>query len=268
MKDLNLPKIELKADLTKTVENSYEDTFKNPLKTSSDIVSTVLDFFHNTVLYPLQKYNLYAKDKLQNYASELENRAQSIPKKNLVNPRVNILGPAIEGLKYNLDEEYIKEMFTNILISDMNTEKQSKVLPSYIEIVKQLSRDDALILKFFKENLPLNAPIVNAPILKLKYENVKDHGFYYFHNNLALIYNSSDFFTLPAITIDNLLRLKIITIDFSKQLSTSKYEQVFQKIKASQNIQKDLENILKFTYFAGVLEITDFGKNFIDICLS
>ena len=139
----NLPKIEIKADLTKVTENAYNDTLKEPLKSSSKITSTVLNFFYNTVLYPMQKYNLYAEDKLKKYAEDLQNRAKKIPEKNLVNPRVNILGPTVEGLKYNLDEEYIKEMFTNILLSDMDNRKQSKVLPSYIEIIKQLSKEDA-----------------------------------------------------------------------------------------------------------------------------
>lgn len=56
-----------------------------------------------------------------------------------VESSINIVGTTIESLKYNLDEEHIKDMFTNILISDMTKDKKEKVLPAYIEIVKQLS---------------------------------------------------------------------------------------------------------------------------------
>lgn len=49
---------------------------------------------------------------------------------------MNIMGPAVDILKYNLDEQHIKDIFVNIMSSEMNGEKQTKVLPSYIDIVR------------------------------------------------------------------------------------------------------------------------------------
>ena len=132
--------IEAKIDLTNVVNEVYNDTFHKILDSSSSTIASVIDFFYNTALYPVQKYNLYAKNKLSNYAIELEERAKEVSAENLVPPKINILGPTIENLKYNLDTDYLKEMFTNILISDMDKTKQDRVLPSYIEIVKQFSK--------------------------------------------------------------------------------------------------------------------------------
>lgn len=257
----NSSKIEVKADLTKTLEKAYDDALKQPLKSSSNVLSTVFDFFHNTVLYPMQKYNLYAENKLNNYACELQERAQSIPEENLVSPRVNILGPTVEGLKYNLDEDYIKEMFTNILISDMDSRKQSKVLPSYVEIVKQLNKNDAEMLKFFKEK-----NIKEDPIVKLKY-NFVNGGFIYASNNIGLIYNNEDII-LDAIVLDNLVRLRLIELNFNEYRNNILiYEKAFEKIQQRDEFKNLGPNIKDLGFSKGLIKLTDFGQNFIDICL-
>ena len=253
--------IDVKLDLTDVANKIYDDVAHKPLKCVGDAVGTVVDFFNNTVLYPMQKYNLYAKNKLEEYANELKDKAKEIPLENLVYPRVNILGPTIEALKYNLNEEYIKELFTNILVSDMDDRKQSKVLPAYIELVKQLSQNDAKMLKYFNEN-----NIKNGPIFKIKYLN-EDGGFIYPNNNIILI-NKDNNDVLESIIIDNLSRLKLIEISFSEYRNDSTiYDKAFKEISFFKDINLLPPNI-ELGYSKGLLKITSFGQNFIDVCLS
>lgn len=266
----NLPQVEIKADLTNVTEKIYSNTLEEPLKSTSNITSTVLDFFYNTVMYPMQKYNLYAKNKLKNYAEDLQNKAKEIPEKNLVNPRVNILGPAMEGLKYNLDEKYIKEMFTNILLSDMDNRKQNKVLPSYIEIIKQLSKEDAeflVLLKNFDENLC-------SISLKVKEQN--SEGYFpldkyiiygYNHNSIS---NSTTFniSKLNQLVIDNLIMHRLIEqkydVYYTSATSNEQYTTLFNQVKNKYKLPSNQS----LNYDKGLVRLTDFGKNFIDICLS
>lgn len=259
----NEQKNSITVDLTKVAENAYDDTLKKPLQNTSGIVSTVIDFFHNTVLYPMQQYNLYAKNKLEKYAEDLRKKVEDIPSENLVSPRVNILGPTIDGLKYNLDEEYIKDMFTNILTSEMDSRKQSKVLPSYIEIVKQLSKVDAEMLQFFSQN-----HLKDEPILKLKFK-YKNGGFNYISDDIFLIFNNS-YKVLNAIPINNLERLKIIEPTFMEyRHNNDLYNEIFQQISATSTIPLQAFPLFdKLDYAKGLLHITSFGQNFIDICLS
>ena len=264
----NLPKVEIKTDLTKTIEKTYDDTLKEPLKSSSMIVSTVLDFVRNTVMYPMQKYNLYAENKLKAYADKLENRIHTIPVENLISPRVNILGPTIDGLKYNLDEEYIKEMFENLLISDMDNRKQSKVLPAYIEIIKQLSKEDAEFLKLlFRNNGSLCA-------VQMRLKDTNTDGYACICDYVIYDYNSqgpiSAYSTLQLnpLIIDNLQMHRLIELDYSLYYShpskTEQYDILTNNIKGNYNL-KDNQT---FEYKNGILRTTEFGRNFIDICLS
>lgn len=265
MNDNNLPKVDINVDFTKTVEDAYTDGISKPLKSSSKAFTTLMDFFHNTVLYPMQKYNLYANNKLENYAIELQNKVKTIPAENLVSPRVNILGPTIDGLKYNLDEEYIKEMFTNILMSDMDDRTQNKVLPSYIEIVKQLSKDDAK----FITNLKSNNLIDELPIIKLKLVSNEDSSFNYISPSFICL-SDGNYLEIPQIVLDNLTRLQILEVD---------YETFFQNATSYNKSFENLKKISKFIQYSnkpnkhiepkkGLLLFTSFGKNFIDVSLS
>lgn len=252
----------LQMDLTEVANKTYDDLASKPLKSTGNTATTVVDFFHNFILYPMQKYNIYAEYKLQNYRNELIDKANKIPTKNLTLPRVNIFGPTLDGLKYNLDEEYIKDMFTNILLSDMDSTKQSKVLPSYVEIVRQLSKDDAELLQFIKEN-----HIHTSPILKLKY-NFNEGGYVYVSDRVGLIFHN-DTIVLDPIIIDNLCRLQLINLDFKETLkNTSIYDNEFEKIKKLDEFKVLPNKVKELDYSKGLLKLTSFGKNFIDICLS
>ena len=266
----NLPKVEIKADLTNVTEKIYTNTLEEPLKSTSNITTTVLDFFYNTVMYPMQKYNLYAKNKLENYAKDLQNKAKEIPEKNLVNPRVNILGPAMEGLKYNLDEKYIKDMFTNILLSDMDNRKQCKVLPSYIEIIKQLSKEDAeflILLKRFDGNLCSIAINVQEQNSEGYFSLDKYIIYGYNHKSIS---NTTTFniSKLNQLTIDNLIMHRLLEQDYdtyyTSPTANEQYTTLFDQVKGKYKLSSNQSLI----YDKGLICLTDFGKNFIDICLS
>ena len=267
---MNEPIIEIKADLTKVAEDTYTDGIKTPLKSASKIPTTVLDFFYNFVMYPMQKYNLYAENKLKRYAEDLQEKAQKIPEINLVNPRVNILGPTMEGLKYNLDEEHIKEMFTNILLSDMDNRKQNRVLPSYIEIVKQLSKEDAEFL--------INLKKFNGRFCSISLELEEQNTEGSIPLNQYIIYNykynefsktaSFGMSKLDSLVTDTLKMHRLIEQNYEEyytsSLANKEYNSLFDCVKSNYKLQEGQ----KLTYSKGIVRLTSFGKNFIDICLS
>lgn len=189
---------------------------------------------------------------------------KNIPPKYQTEPSSYIALKGVNELAYYLDEEYLKEMFQNLLVSDMDSRKQSHIEPAYIEIVKQLSKSDARLLKFIKENKLFH----NEPIIKLLQINHSDGGHTYPSNDIWLIANCTPQL-IPAIVIDNLLRLKIIEIDFTVfRTDQHIYDGAFQKIKNATPLGAVPDVVKNLNFSKGVLKVTDFGKNFIDICLS
>ena len=145
----------------------------------------------------------------------------------------------------------------------MDNRKQDKVFPAYIEIVKQLNQKDAETLQLIKADVSQS-----APILKLKYI-FNGGGYSYVSNNIILLYNENKNIVLNALVLDNLCRLKLIELDFDERLSDETiYQKAFESIKCSNSFKTLPHDAKELGYSQGLLKVTSFGQNFIDICLS
>lgn len=248
------------------VNKVYDDGLSKPTKALGNGLSMCLGFLGSMVSPMMYEYIQNAEYKKKEVDRKLAAKYNLIPEDKRVEPRMNIMGPAVDVLKYNLDEEYIKEIFVNIMCSEMNTEKQDKVLPSYIDIVRQLSKNDAQMLKsifeLFKKNgkQQLVLDIVRAR------PNNSEYG--YFDLDKYVIdyderYGTLHTIKLDPVVIDNLSRLEIIKIDEVKYITDKDdYEIGFNYIK---NIYSNFEDFKVF-YEKGILELTNYGINFLSVC--
>jgi hypothetical protein len=259
-----LPKLELKMDLSDAGNEITKNALSAPAKSTGGIISTTLDFIHNTVFLPMQQYNLYAKAKLDDFELELNNRTSQIPQEKLVESSVNILGPTVEGLKYNLDEEHIKNMFMNILLADMNTDTKNKVLPAYVEIVKQLSPLDAVV---FKKINDLKKTIMCARITF----NILNSTKYYPNATPDLfvieLCDLADPFEISS-SLQNLERLKLISI-FENGVKGENYD-IFKEnkyvITQFEHMQK-IHTEIEMKIVEKAILTNNFGRTFAQICL-
>jgi hypothetical protein len=194
--------------------------------------------------------NTFITEKqFDNFQKELEAKTNAILSQNLVPPSNNIWGATVEALKWNLDEQqkHIRNMFIKILTADIDKTKKSKVLPAYIEIVKQLSKDDAEFLKNVK--FPVDIFEINHTI----------------NRKFRVMSIENDYEKLDDIIIDNLERLKIIAVEnlYARLGDNSK---ILDEILAKFCIKKLTHNE-SCTWKRGNINLTTFGKNFVDICL-
>lgn len=148
--DMHLSPIEAKADLTETINNTYKDAIQPVAQKVGKGLVFCFEFLASTIKPYMYEKIEEAKYKCKEIDKKLEEKYNKTPVENRTMPRTCIIGPALDVLKYNLDEEHIKEIFINILTNEMDTRNQSKVLPAYINIVNQLSKLDAEFLKIFK----------------------------------------------------------------------------------------------------------------------
>lgn len=81
--------------------------------------------------------------------STLKKIAQISPEK-IQEPKLYILGPALEASRYFIEEEVLREMFANLIASSMDKDMDNIIHPSYVEVIKQLSPQDAIFIHEFK----------------------------------------------------------------------------------------------------------------------
>lgn len=98
------------------------------------------------------KHNLNVED----FKSKLINNVSSIPKENIQDPKISIIGPALEASKYYFDEKEIRDMFANLIASSMDSTYNGLVQHSFTEIIKQLSPHDAKLFNSLEEKFIIN----------------------------------------------------------------------------------------------------------------
>jgi hypothetical protein len=123
------------------VEAIYRDGVAPSIVQTGSILSDLLKTVH-LALAPFQLLGAY-QDRLRNF---IDNSVRRVPEEKRVPPAVQILGPIIEGIRYEPEGTPIDQMFSNLLSCSMNQDHVQEAHPSYPIIIKQLSADEAKIL--------------------------------------------------------------------------------------------------------------------------
>src|SRR6266446_4863463 len=77
-------------------------------------------------------------------------RLKDVPPDQIVEPDARIAVPATQALIYSMNDELIREMFASLLAADMNAATKEKVHPAFVEMIRQMTRPDAEVLKVIK----------------------------------------------------------------------------------------------------------------------
>lgn len=88
----------------------------------------------------MDKARAYFSGKFQ---EEIAAKAETIPPEHIVEPKVSIAGPTLQGLAFTHEEPSLKEMYLNLLATAMDGRAASLAHPAFIEIIKQLDSKDA-----------------------------------------------------------------------------------------------------------------------------
>lgn len=269
--------IDIKADITDSVNkvtDSTLDVVKPPAKKSSDIITGLLGFVSETIdtgLYIYKENLRYHKEKCN---AKIKSKIEAIPKDKLTTPDIGIIGETMENLKYNLDKDYLVELYSNIIARNVDERTKDKVHPSFISIIKDLSYNDIKFLEAlykYQNNDHSFIPIISLTIESNNEKMDKDFkGKRYF----ILLENYTYKIDELGVIIENLQKLNLISIDFMQFL---KDEQVYENLKNQANIlYKPTFKGLEISYNCectvgirakGILSLTNLGQNLLDICL-
>ena len=212
----------------------------------------------NNCLLPLAAIN-YAFDKARLYfdsdfKEELGEKLSDIPQENVTEPAASIAGPAIQSLAFAHEEKELKELYLNLLASAMNSEKNNSVHPSFVEIIRQMSPFEALILKHLKNNCESENVLFRQKV----------HGY--------VPYCDTDFISDQwsrmcdsinqecnfdhQVYYQNLIRLQILTEEIDAESNYTPEGQDTHWYEARVE-----------TYIETSVYFSDFGKQFLDICV-
>lgn len=273
MENENIVKEAALSVAKETAKEVYEDTVQPTAKNVGGFFGTLSGFFNHVVMYSLKKLNIKYEQKAIAFEKEMEKKYCSIPEEDRVEPQLHIVGPTMESLKYNIMDDDLAELFSNLLVSDMDMRTQNLCTPAFVKVIEQLSPADARVFKaVFNECAKAETiPICKVDLCKIDDEKRKIRKKYL---PLYLVGIEVDGLNPNDVSksLQNLERLGLLTIDF---LKWSGNDEVYNKLIDNSYIEslKAWANQATGDYFVakvedkGLLELNDFARDFARVCL-
>jgi len=131
---------------TQTAKDLYKDAIQ-PLAVQVGEIAGTLGRGANALLLPVEAL-IYGADKLKTkFLPDLNKKLELVPDQHLISPTIIIAGPLLESLRFTVDEPELRRMYVNLLASAMDNRVSNTVHPAFVEVVRQLTPDEALILR-------------------------------------------------------------------------------------------------------------------------
>lgn len=179
----------------------------------------------------------------------------------IVIPEAYVAVPTIQALSYSMDKEDLRNLYANLLASSMNKNKKDAVHPSFVEIIKQLTPDEAKLINEI-------ANIGSFPIISIRRFEKDSKGGFDILENYAKFGEKVclEFPDRIEEYLENLDRLKIINIPEDSYLTAPN---IYHELENDEEIIKLMQTELdKFNYKIKkkLGKITNFGLSFIISC--
>lgn len=129
-----------------TVKKIYEDAASQSVQETSKAFT---DFLKAARLFtaPIQLLAAY-QDRLSKFFDKVR---RTVKEENQIEAPPSISGPIIERLKYLEDENYLTDLYLNLLSRAIDKERVQEAHPAFYHIIDQLSADEAMILYLIRQ---------------------------------------------------------------------------------------------------------------------
>ena len=248
--------------LTKAVP-IYQDAVQPLAKETGKALGTIGKAV-NVALAPISLV-VWGYDQISGFLeNKVAEKLEKTPEDRITTPPPNVAGPAIEALKFTGHDETLQDMFANLIANSIDSKTALEAHPSFVDIIKNLSPDEGLILKLF-------ASAQNYPLIDIKLSNIKDRGFQIIHRNVSLIGKQSNCKHPQLVSnyLDNLCRLGILEIPSGQRLNDpTMYEPLTNEASVLQ-LKKQFEGneVHRIDIQQKMIQVTGIGRQFITACV-
>lgn len=225
----------------------------------------------NVALAPLSVM-VWGYEKIQEqFLPKVAEKLKDTKPEDIITPKPNLAVPAIEALRYTAHDESLSDLFAGLLASAMDKNKADKAHPSFVEIIKQLTSDEAIIIDKFGK---YNSLFLVDLIISTQTDNSMIFSSRVLFSNFTAL-NFDDDLMLKDFSpsyINNLCRLGLTEVPESLSITGSddQYE-LLENHPIMEVKKKEGMHLLKekssFKYLRKGVRLTDFGRQFISACI-
>jgi hypothetical protein len=139
---------------SKVAEKAYDDFLSKPAKQAGEFAEDLVKAIR-LLSFPVQ-YAAAVQDK---YKRMLASAFDAVPQERRIDLQpqtissiLQIAGPIYERIKYMDENSILYELFEELLARSIDNKRNPEAQPSFIYIISQLSRDEAVILLELRNN--------------------------------------------------------------------------------------------------------------------
>lgn len=261
--------------IPKAVDAAIQGVTEPPAKEIGKTFEDLIYLATGPLQFAADKRRAGYEVRLEEFKKGLTQKVQDIPPENLVEPKLQVIGPALEDAKYCLESESIRDMFENLLAKAADSRYQSQVHPSFSQIIKQMSPLDAENLKYIKPN-------TNVPVAEYILTSETPGRFTVIQTNVFLANpDAANDISQQALSLAALQQLGLISIRYDEWITDNSQYNDFRNTPFYLQCKKDLElqristpdsNNTKFpstiSMQKGVVKLTPIGEAFYQVCLA
>jgi hypothetical protein len=218
----------------------------------------------NIALSPLGAL-VWGYDQISKFVTiKVAEKLSHTPVENIIPPKLNVAGPALDALRYIGHDEALSDLYASLLATAMDKETAESSHPAFVEIIRQMTADEAKIMKLF---LDRNA----YPTITIRAE-VKEGNAGFDHTILINFLGDDAQCELPDMSpyyLDNLRRLGLLEVLPVYGLHDS---DGYSRLEDGEETQKIIlsiseESEYKPRVIRGGVKISPLGSLFLDACI-
>jgi hypothetical protein len=193
---------------------------------------------------------------------KLSEKLRDVPPDRIGTPPVEVAGPTLEALRFAGANPELRELYANLLATSMDLSTVRNAHPAFVEILKQLSTDEARIIRLF-------ATEKIYPVISLSAAHPEEEGQKEIEPNFSLLGEMANAAhnELTSSYLDNLDRLGLIELSDRRLVDKELYKPLINHphIKATQDEGSKLG--FNTTITSRSVHLTQLGALFIRACV-
>ena len=235
----------------------YDDGLKETVQESGKTLS-LLPKTINAALVPLRKWIAEREYSLAETEKLLEIKLKNVEQEKIVTPEAYVAVPALQAISYSMDSEELRNMYANLLAKAMNADVKDKVHPALVELIKQMTPREAVILDGI-----FNSPL--TPLIDLSVRIEKGNNYHIYNISWVTCFSYDE----VAVALDNLERMGLIEIPFGESYIDDKVYDPIRKNSIYKEQREKLEsmNIGAIEETKKHIKKTALANSFYEVCL-
>jgi hypothetical protein len=242
------------------IKMAYDDALQPVAKEAGKALGTIGKTV-NIVLAPLRGM-VWSWEQIEIYISDVVERkirARKVPVERIITPDPDVAVPALEAMRYSK----LRENYANLLATAMDSATAAEAHPSFVEILKQLTSDEAKILEY------LPRVELHEPIASLAYQVSLEKGQFNIMRHVGTLgYDAKC--KLPEMLpnyVDNLCRLGLTEIPpLTKLAEDWRYDRI-RELAIVKKAMIEIPEGSMFIFIPKILGLTVLGKAFRKACI-